>query len=117
MWYTIKSSEDWLSKIAKTYLGDAMKYPMIYEANKDIIGPNPDVVKVGMTIWIPIDGKPRPSVTPTEAAQAAAQTTASGIATKAPFKMNTNTMMIVAGGLLGAAALYMLFAKKPAAQT
>lgn len=34
--YTIKSGDS-LSKIAKKYYGDAMKYPVIFEANREVI--------------------------------------------------------------------------------
>lgn len=63
MWYTIESSDDWLSKIALKYLGDAQKWPVIYDMNKDVIGTNPNIVRPGMTIWVPIDGAQKPSQT------------------------------------------------------
>ena len=34
--YTIKSGDS-LSKIAKQYYGDAMKYPVLFEANREVI--------------------------------------------------------------------------------
>lgn len=61
MWYTIESQDDWLSKIALRLLGDAQKWPLIYDINKDVIGNNPDRIQVGMRIWVPVDGKPKPS--------------------------------------------------------
>jgi hypothetical protein len=61
MWYTIQSTDDWLSRLAIKFLGDVQLWPEIYSVNKDIIGPNPDIVTVGQKIWIPVDGAPRPS--------------------------------------------------------
>jgi nucleoid-associated protein YgaU len=49
--YTIKSG-DTLSKIAKTYYGDAMNDPEIFEANRQVIK-NPDLIYPGQTIRIP----------------------------------------------------------------
>ncbi len=49
--YTIKSG-DTLSKIAKAYYGDPMKYPEIFEANREVIK-NPDLIYPGQTIRIP----------------------------------------------------------------
>ena len=46
-------SGDTLSAIAKTYYDDAGKYLKIYEANKDVIGDNPDLIKPGMELVIP----------------------------------------------------------------
>jgi nucleoid-associated protein YgaU len=48
-------SGDTLSKIAKNCLGDAMAYPKIFEANRDILD-NPDMIKVGQTLKIPNRG-------------------------------------------------------------
>lgn len=44
---------DWLSKIAITYYGDMNKWKIIYEANKSVIGSNPDLIKPGMRLVIP----------------------------------------------------------------
>lgn len=49
--YTIKKG-DTLSKIAKTYYGNAMKYPVIFEANREVIK-NPDLIYPGQVIRIP----------------------------------------------------------------
>jgi LysM repeat protein len=43
---------DTLSKIAKTYLGDANAYMKIFEANKDTLK-DPNMIKVGQEIRIP----------------------------------------------------------------
>ena len=49
--YTVKSG-DTLSKLAKQYLGDAKRYPDIFNANKDVLT-NPDLIKVGQKLKIP----------------------------------------------------------------
>lgn len=46
-------SGDTLGGIAKKYYNDAGKYMKIYEANKAVIGDNPDLIKPGMELVIP----------------------------------------------------------------
>lgn len=43
---------DTLSKIAKTYYGNAMKYPVIFEANKPMLK-DPDLIYPGQVLRIP----------------------------------------------------------------
>ena len=50
----VVESGDTLSKIAKTYYGDAMKYPAIFEANKPMLK-DPDKIFVGQVLRIPAD--------------------------------------------------------------
>jgi len=50
--HTVASGET-LSGIAKQYYDDAGKYMKIYEANKDVIGDNPDLIQPGMELVIP----------------------------------------------------------------
>ena len=52
--YYIIESGDTLSKIAKRYYGDAMQYPRIFEANREVIQ-DPDRIFVGQKIMIPLD--------------------------------------------------------------
>ncbi len=49
--HTVKSGES-LSKIAKEYYGDAMKYPVIFEANKPMLS-DPDRIYPGQVLRIP----------------------------------------------------------------
>lgn len=49
--YVIEKGDS-LSKIAKQYYGDAMKYPAIFEANREVIK-NADLIYPGQTIRIP----------------------------------------------------------------
>ncbi len=51
VYYTIKSG-DTLSAIAKTYLGNAMDYTKIFEANREVIK-DPDLIYPGQKIRIP----------------------------------------------------------------
>lgn len=44
---------DTLSAIAKKFYDDASKYLVIYEANKDLIGDDPNLIKVGQDLKIP----------------------------------------------------------------
>ena len=46
-------SGDTLSGIAKKYYDDAGKYMIIYEANKDVIGGDPNLIQPGMELVIP----------------------------------------------------------------
>lgn len=50
--YTVKAG-DTLSVIAEKIYGDANEYQKIYEANKDAIGPDPDLIKEGLELTIP----------------------------------------------------------------
>ena len=49
--HEVKSGES-LSKIAKHYYGDPMKYQRIFEANRDILD-NPDLIHPGQNLVIP----------------------------------------------------------------
>lgn len=51
--YEIKSG-DTLSGIAKEFYGDFNKYPLIFEANRDVIE-DPDKIYPGQKIRIPVD--------------------------------------------------------------
>ena len=46
------ASGDTLGKIAKTYYGNAMKYPVIFEANKPMLA-HPDKIYPGQVLRIP----------------------------------------------------------------
>lgn len=48
----IVTENDTLSKIARHYYGDMMKYPIIFEANRDILN-NPNVIHEGQILVIP----------------------------------------------------------------
>ncbi len=52
--YYVIESGDTLSKIAKTYYGNAMDYPKIFEANREVIK-DPDLIYPGQKIRIPLD--------------------------------------------------------------
>lgn len=50
--YTVRSGDS-LSKIAKALLGDARKWRVLYDANRDVVGSNPDLIKPGQVLKIP----------------------------------------------------------------
>jgi nucleoid-associated protein YgaU len=50
--YTVRPGDS-LSKIAKSLLGDAKKWRVLYEANKDVVGSNPDLIHPGQVLKIP----------------------------------------------------------------
>jgi nucleoid-associated protein YgaU len=49
----VAASGDSLSRIAKELLGDAKRWPEIYEANKALIGDNPNLIHPGQKLIIP----------------------------------------------------------------
>ncbi len=50
--YTVKGGDS-LSKIAKAHYGDAQKWHQIYDANKALIGDNPDMIHPGQELTLP----------------------------------------------------------------
>lgn len=44
---------DWLSKLAKHYYGNMKKWPVIFAANRKIIGRDPNVIKPSQRLFIP----------------------------------------------------------------
>jgi nucleoid-associated protein YgaU len=52
--YTVQSGDS-LSKIAKKHYGNANSWTRIYDANKEKIGDNPDLIRPGQRFVIPRD--------------------------------------------------------------
>jgi nucleoid-associated protein YgaU len=50
--YVVKPG-DTLRSIAQEQYGDAGQWPKIYQANRDVIGPNPDALVAGTTLQLP----------------------------------------------------------------
>jgi len=50
--YTVKAG-DTLSDIAQAEMGDANRWPELYAANKEAVGPNPDMIHPGLKLEIP----------------------------------------------------------------
>lgn len=50
--YTVVSGDS-LSKIAKKHLGSAGRWKEIYEANRSVIGDDPDLIKPGQKLRLP----------------------------------------------------------------
>ena len=57
VFHTVRKG-DTLSKIAKRYYGDAMRYPEIFEANKPMLT-DPDLIYPGQVLRVP-DGSSKP---------------------------------------------------------
>ncbi len=53
--YTVEPGDTLLS-IAQRFYGDATRWRAIYDANKDVIGADPDALKVEMKLKIPPKG-------------------------------------------------------------
>lgn len=51
--HTVAEGET-LGHIAKHYYDNANLYPIIYEINKEVIGPDMNIIKVGMVLDIPV---------------------------------------------------------------
>jgi nucleoid-associated protein YgaU len=51
-YYTVVPGDN-LSKIAWKYYGNEFKWPVIYEANRPVIGKNPDMIQPGQRFLIP----------------------------------------------------------------
>jgi nucleoid-associated protein YgaU len=49
----VVKSGDTLTGLAKKYYGDPNKYMIIYEANKEVIGDDPDLIIDGTELIIP----------------------------------------------------------------
>ena len=76
------ASGDTLWKIAQKYYGNGALYPRIYNANKDIIGGDPNLIRVGQVLTIPGIGNPVSETAKTETVK----TTASASVKKTPAK-------------------------------
>ena len=51
--YVVKSG-DTLSDIAQAEMGDAKRWPELYEANNDAVGKNSDLIHPGLELRIPV---------------------------------------------------------------
>jgi LysM repeat protein len=51
--FHVVQSGDSLSKLAAGYYGDMYKWPIIYEANRAVIGGNPDLIRPGQRLVLP----------------------------------------------------------------
>ncbi len=52
--YHVVAAGDSLSKIAQKFYSDMHKWPVIYEANRDVIGIDPNIIKLGQRLLIPV---------------------------------------------------------------
>lgn len=51
-WYTVVKGDS-LSLIAGRYLGNIMKWPVLYSLNRAAVGPNPNLIRPGLRLKIP----------------------------------------------------------------
>jgi LysM repeat protein len=51
-YYTVQRGDS-LSRIAQREYGDMYKWPVLYEANREVVGGNPDLIHPGQQLWIP----------------------------------------------------------------
>ena len=59
--YTVAPGDS-LSKIARAAYGDAASFQLVYSANSKTIGPNPELIEVGLVLQIPCQDGATPSV-------------------------------------------------------
>ena len=97
--YTVRPN-DTLSSIAARELGDAERYPEIFEASKNTVQPdgrqvtNPDVIDVGQVLTIPGTAAPVPATTdsaPVTAAPAPGTNPAPSVVVPEPSEVPTGT--------------------------
>jgi nucleoid-associated protein YgaU len=50
--YSVKQGDS-LSLIAGRQWGDVLFWPLLYNANKDLVGPNPNYLRIGLRLTIP----------------------------------------------------------------
>ncbi|MBW4509884.1 MAG: LysM peptidoglycan-binding domain-containing protein [Scytonematopsis contorta HA4267-MV1] len=51
--YYLVQEGDTLSYIAEMFYGDKSMWHIIYDANIDVIGPDPNNIEIGMELYIP----------------------------------------------------------------
>ncbi|MEI7989007.1 MAG: LysM peptidoglycan-binding domain-containing protein [Chloroflexota bacterium] len=62
-WYTVQAGDN-LTKIAQRFYGAGGNWQVIYNANRNTIGPNPDIIRSGMVLLIPGSGPVPPPPPP-----------------------------------------------------
>ena len=76
--YTVKRG-DTLQRITRQAYGPALSYSYLYNANRSVIGANPSLIEVGMTLNIPCRDGQQPAPAQPAAAQPAAASAASTV--------------------------------------
>lgn len=77
--YTIGSG-DTLQKVTRLAYGAGKSYHALYKANRDVVGPNPSAIEIGMRIFVPCLNGAQPAVS-TSASTSTAASTTSAVAT------------------------------------
>lgn len=72
--YTIQRG-DTLQKVTRMAYGEGLSFNFLYRANRDVVGPNPSLIEVGMVLQIPCrDGQTAGAAAPAPAPTAASST-------------------------------------------
>lgn len=77
--YTVADG-DTLYLIARQQLGSGERWPEIYDLNKDAIGPDPNLITVGLALTLPGGGRPPAAIPPTVATEETPRYTAAMLA-------------------------------------
>ncbi|TME06564.1 MAG: LysM peptidoglycan-binding domain-containing protein [Chloroflexi bacterium] len=99
--YTVQPG-DTLYSIAQRAYGDGNKWQIIYDANKQVIGSNPNLLRPGEVLYIPpVTPPPQPKTCKVTAAQGlnirAAPTSQSALITSYPIGTVLNYVEVVIG--------------------
>ena len=99
--YTVQPG-DTLYSIAQRAYGDGNKWQIIYDANKQVIGSNPNLLRPGEVLYIPpVTPPPQPKTCKVTAAQGlnirAAPTSQSALITSYPIRTVLNYVEVVIG--------------------
>lgn len=88
--YTVQAG-DFLSGIAQRAYGNLNNFTTIYDANRDVIGPNPGIIRVGQRFFIPcLDGSGSVAESAPEAEVTTASATPSAVPT-GPIRVVTTS--------------------------
>lgn len=79
--YTIQRG-DTLQKVTRMAYGEGLSFNFLYRANRDVVGPNPSAIEVGMVIQVPCrDGQTAGAAPAAPASTGSAQTASTGSGT------------------------------------
>ncbi|WP_373636858.1 LysM peptidoglycan-binding domain-containing protein [Yoonia sp. BS5-3] len=84
--YTVRGG-DFLSGIAQRAYGNLNSFNVIYDANRDVIGPNPGIIRIGQRLYIPCLGD-----------AGAVDRAADGAASETPGDQQDTPIEVVAAG-------------------
>ncbi|MEL7465289.1 MAG: transporter substrate-binding domain-containing protein [Pseudomonadota bacterium] len=108
--YTIQRG-DTLQKVTRMAYGDGLSFNFLYRANRDVVGPNPSLIEVGMVLQVPCRdgqtaGAAAPAPTTTSASTGSAgSTTGTGTVTGESGAASNVTQASASGGGFGVSGL------------